>query len=241
MKVKVLIIDDEEPARQELRYLLSALPWLTVVGEAENAPAGLAAIITLHPDLVFLDIQMPQQSGVDLCTEIAQLPEPPEIIFATAYHHYAIEAFELSALDYILKPYHLPRILKAAHKARATILKKRGASPRAALERLPLRLDDRVLLVPYVDIAVAYTDGRDVLVATKGAVHRSDLSLQELEERLAGHSFFRVHRGYLVNLGKIREISPWFNGSYMLKVEDFVAEVPVSRKQAKDFRLRLGL
>jgi len=241
VKVRVLIIDDEAPARQELRFLLSTLPWLTVVGEAENASEGLAAIVAYHPDLIFLDIEMPKQSGVDLCGEIARLEDPPEVVFATAYHHYAAQAFELCALDYILKPYHPPRVLQAAHKARLSVERKREAKPRAALERLPLRAADRMLLVPYEDISVAYTDGRDVLVASKGAIHRSDLSLQELEERLERHNFFRVHRGYLVNLGKIREISPWFSGSYVLKVEDFVSEVPVSRKQAKAFRLRVGL
>jgi len=242
VNVRTLIIDDEEPARQELRFLLSTLPWLTVVSEAENASEGLAAIVAHHPDLVFLDIEMPKQSGIDLCAEIARLADPPQLIFATAYHHYAAQAFELCALDYILKPYHLPRVLKAAHKARLAVEKKRTPpSLRMPLVRLPVKAEDRVLLISYDDISVAYTDGRDVLVASRSAVHRTDLSLQELEARLENHNFFRVHRGYLVNLGKIREIAPWFNGSYVLKVEDFVSEVPVSRKQAKDFRLRVGL
>lgn len=217
------------------------LPWLDIVDEAENASAGLAAILAHHPELVFLDIEMPQRTGLDLCTEIAQLPDPPQVIFATAYHHYAVEAFELCALDYILKPYHLPRVHKAAYKARLAIAKNRPLALRTPLERLPVRADEKVLLIPYDDVAVAYTNGRDVLVSAKGAVHKCDLSLQELEERLQGHNFFRTHRSYVVNLDKILEISPWFSGSYVLKIEGIPLEVPVSRKHAKDFRSRVGL
>ncbi|MBS3937957.1 MAG: response regulator transcription factor [Peptococcaceae bacterium] len=237
-----MIIDDELPARQELRFLLQKLPWLAIVGEAEDSATGLDMVLAEHPDLVFLDIAMPQRSGVDLCKELAQLPDPPQVVFATAYHHYAVEAFELCALDYVLKPYHAQRVYKAAHKARLAVAKKHSLTTvRAPLDRLPVRADEKVMLIPYDDIAVAYTDGRDVLVSVKGTVHKCELSLQELEERLQANNFFRTHRSYLVNLDKILEVSPWFSGSYVLKIEGTTLEVPVSRKQVKDFRARVGI
>jgi len=211
------------------------------VGEAADAANGLELVLAEHPEVVFLDIEMPQQNGVYLCTELAKLPDPPQIVFATAYHHYAVAAFDLCVLDYILKPYHAHRVYKAAHKAKAAIAKKRNLTARATFERLPARGDGTTVLIPYEDISVAYTDGRDVLIATKGAVHKCDLSLQELEERLEGHNFFRTHRSYLVNLGKIVSITSWFSGSYVLKMEATPLDVPVSRKHAKDFRARVGV
>lgn len=241
MGIRAVIIDDEAPARQELRFLLTKLEWLEIVGEAENAAEGLALILAHGPQLVFLDVQMPGRNGLDLSKELAQLPEKPQVVFTTAFDRYAIEAFEVNALDYILKPYHEARVLKAAHKARIAIEKGQGLAPRLGREKLAVRRDEKTYLVPYDEVAAAYTDGREILVASKYSVYRSDLSLHELEDKLSAHNFFRCHRGYLVNLDKIKEVSPWFSGGYVLKLDGFSPEVPVSRKQVKEFRERVGI
>lgn len=242
MGITAVIIDDELPARQELRFLLSKLEWLDIVGEAENAVDGLALVFAHCPQLVFLDVQMPGLSGLDLSKELAQLPAKPQVVFTTAFDRYAIEAFEVNALDYILKPYNEPRVLKAAHKARVAIERGgQGVSSRPSKEKLAVRRDEKVYLLPYDEVAAAYADGRDIMVASKNTVYKSDLSLQELEERLAAHNFFRCHRGYLINLDKIKEVSPWFSGGYVLKLDGFAQEVPVSRKQVKEFRERVGI
>jgi len=239
--IRAIIIDDEQPARQELSFLLRQLGWLEVVGEAETADEGLAVILALCPELVFLDIKLPGVNGLELAKEIAQLPDKPHVVFTTAYDSYAIAAFEVNALDYILKPYHEARVLKAAHKARVALDKGKAQVARPAKDRLPVRRDEKVYILPFEDISLAFADGRDILVGAKQAVYRSELSLQELEDKFATHNFFRCHRGYLINLDKIKEISPWFSGGYVLKLEGFAADVPVSRKQVKEFRLRVGI
>lgn len=241
MAIRAVIIDDEQPARQELSFLLRQLEWLEVVGEAETADEGMAVILALCPQLVFLDIKLPGANGLELAKEIAQLPDKPHVVFTTAYDSYALAAFEVNALDYILKPYHEARVLKAAHKARVALDKGRAQVARPAKDRLPVRRDEKVYILPFDDISLAFADGRDILVGAKQAVYRSELSLQELEEKFATHNFFRCHRGYLINLDKIKEISPWFSGGYVLKLEGFAADVPVSRKHVKEFKLRVGI
>ncbi|MBT9177252.1 MAG: Transcriptional regulatory protein YpdB [Firmicutes bacterium] len=241
MTVRAVIIDDEQPARQELSFLLRQLEWLEVVGEAETADEGLAAILALCPQLVFLDIKLPGANGLELAKEIAQLPDKPYVVFTTAYDSYAIAAFEVNALDYILKPYHESRVLKAAHKARVALDKGKVQAPRSAKDRLAVRREEKVYILPFEDISLAFADGRDIMIGAKQAVYKSDLSLQELEEKFTTHNFFRCHRGYLVNLDKIKEVSPWFSGGYVLKLDGFLAEVPVSRKQVKEFKLRVGM
>jgi len=162
-------------------------------------------------------------------------------VFTTAYDSYAIQAFEVNALDYILKPYHDARVLKAAHKARVALDKTRAQAARFGKDRLAVRREEKVFILPYDDIALAFADGRDILICAKQVVYKSDLSLQELEEKFAMRNFFRCHRGYLVNLDKIKEISPWFSGGYVLKLDGFAQDVPVSRKQVKGLRLRVGI
>jgi len=239
--IRAVIIDDEAPARQELSFLLKRLDWVEVVAEADNAQDGFSAILRLEPQVVFLDIQMPGKSGLELSKDLAQLRKPPYIVFTTAYDKYAIEAFDANALDYLLKPYHEARVLKAAHKVRSAVSEPEATAVRSSLERLPVRRGENTLLLPFEDIAVAFTDGRDVHVAARNEVFKTELSLQELELRLSPRNFFRCHRSYLINLDRVTEISPWFSGGYNLKLAGFAEPVMVSRKQAKEFRERVGI
>jgi len=241
MIVKTVIVDDEAPARSELGWILRQLSYIEVVGEAENATRALALILQENPDLVFLDVQMPGRSGIELSRELARLPKRPYVIFTTAFDQYAIEAFELNALDYLLKPYNDARILMAANRAYQALLGEDKPTKTGSLERLPVHKEEKVFLLPYEQIALAYALGRDVLVCARGISYRSDFSLQELEQKLSQHNFFRCHRSYLVNLDRVKEVSPWFNGGYALRLEDFPEPVIVSRKQAKEFRERVGI
>ena len=241
MAIKAVIIDDEAPARQELSFLLRKLGWVEVVGEADNAHDGFTAVLRLEPQVVFLDVQMPGKSGLELSKDLAQLKKTPHIIFTTAYDQYAIEAFNVDALDYLLKPYHEARVLKAAHKVRAAISEREDVPHRGGLERLPVRRGESTLLLPYEEIAAAFTDGRDVHVAARGELFKTELTLQDLETRLYTRNFFRCHRSYVVNLDRIVEITPWFNGGYNLKLSGFSEPVMVSRKQSKEFRERVGI
>jgi len=241
MAISAVIIDDEAPARQELAFLLRKLGWIEVVGEADNAQDGFAVVLRLEPQVVFLDVQMPGKSGLEMSKDLSLLKKTPHIIFTTAYDMYAIDAFNVDALDYLLKPYHEARVLKAAHKARAAIDGDGDLAPRGGLERLPVRRGETTVLIPYENIAVAFTDGRDIYVAANGEVYRTDLTLQDLEAKMYARNFFRCHRSYLVNLDKIVEVSPWMNGGYNLKLSGYSEPVMVSRKQSKEFRERVGI
>ncbi len=241
MTVRTVIVDDEAPARSELSWVLRQLSYIEVVGEAENANKALALILAESPDLVFLDVQMPGRNGIELSRELARLPKRPHVIFTTAYDQYAIEAFEINALDYLLKPYDDARVLMAANRAYRAILGDDKQKRTGSIERLAVRKDEKVFLLPFEEIALAYALGRDVLVCAHGVSYRSDCSLQELEQKLSQHNFFRCHRSYLVNLDRVKEVSLWFNGGYALRLEDFPEPVIVSRKQAKEFRERVGI
>ena len=241
MPIRAVIIDDEAPSRQELAFLLRKLGWVEIVGEADNAQEGYATVLRLEPQVVFLDVQMPGKSGLELSKDLSQLKKTPHIIFTTAFDKYAIEAFDVDALDYLLKPYHEARVLKAAHKARAAISENEDVQPRGSLERLPVRRGETTLLLPYEEIAAAFTDGREVYVAARGEVFRTEFTLQDLETKMYTRNFFRCHRSYLVNLDRIVEISPWLNGGYNLKLAGYNEMVMVSRKQSKEFRELVGI
>ncbi|NLP17544.1 MAG: response regulator transcription factor [Firmicutes bacterium] len=254
-KLKVLVVDDEAPARSELKYLLEKTGEVEVMGDAASGPEALKLIMDMQPEAVFLDIKMPGQDGFAIAEAVlAAHDEPPFFVFATAFDSYALQAFQVRAVDYILKPFQEERVaqtvqrllsLRAAHRpgelARSlgALLKKirEGEEP----ARLPVDINDRIVLLPVEDICAAYCRDKDVLVKTKGKEYQVRSTLTELEERL-GCRFFRAHKGYLVNIDHIAEIIPWFHGSYLLLMDDCEhMEIPVSRRRAPVLRERLGL
>ena len=246
MSIKAVIIDDEYLSIKELSFLLSKIPYINVVGQADCGREGLNLIQKVRPDLVFLDIQMPDITGMQLSKEIRKLNIPCKIIFTTAYDQYAIEAFDVNAIDYILKPYEEERVIQAAKKAKDIIENhrtqtKQGLKSSTFFNKLSILKDDTVRLIDIEDIIVIYTEDRNIYIKTKEETFHSHSSLQELEDRLRDKGFFRTHRGYLVNLNKIKEISPWFNGSYVAKLEGFDREVPISRNKVKSFKEILGI
>lgn len=262
MKLKALIVDDEYPARQELRFALSGFDNIEIVGEATNAQEALALVKALDYHVLFVDISMPGMSGLDLGAVIQELPRQPHIIFVTAYDEYAVRAFEVSVVDYLLKPVEPGRLKKAIDKvvkacqesaAAADEATARGTNGngevRAAansqgqikIDRLPAEKQGKTVLVAESDIFYAFTEQDYIYVKTFNDKLFTRFTLKELEARLNSSIFFRTHRCYLVNLHKVREIIPFFNGTYNLVVEDKEnSEVPVSRAQAKKLRKILG-
>lgn len=262
MKPRALIVDDEAPAREELRFLLEEIGRVQVVGEATNGEEALVLINSLDYDLVFLDIRMPGRSGLEIAKEVHSLPQRPRVIFTTAYPDHAVEAFDLSAADYLVKPFDAERLRRAVERALATGAERtddgapaspgreadaarQAVRPRAAeperLVRIPVQKDGRTKLVDgdaivYVSAARGYSSiklgDERVLVS---------FSLNELERRLQGH-FFRVHRSYLVNLRYVRELVPDFRGALVLVMNDRQrSRVEVSRRHARELRKRLGV
>ncbi|ACX52850.1 two component transcriptional regulator, LytTR family [Ammonifex degensii KC4] len=250
MKLRALIVDDEYPARQELRYALSRIDNVEVVGEATNAQEALMLIKALDYSVLFLDIAMPGMNGLELGSVIQELPRPPYIIYVTAYDEYAVKAFDVNAVDYILKPIDEKRLRKAIAKVMRLMQGANGevaatAEPRpeplARIDRIPAEKNGKTVLVAEGDIVFAFTEGDAVYLKTYSDKFLTRFTLKELEARLNPNIFFRTHRCFIVNLHKVKEIIPYFNGTYSLVVEDKEkSEVPLSRAQAKKLRRILG-
>ena len=235
--MKALIIDDERLARQELRSLLAGFPSLEIVGECNNAENAIKMINELHPDLIFLDIQMPGKNGFELLKE---LPEAPKVIFVSAYDEYAIRAFDVNALDYLLKPVQVERLSNAINKA-ITGEQEKEVTP---VSTLPLTEDDQVFVkdgekcwfVKLSDIRLFESEGNYVRVYFEGNRPLILRSLNNLDERLNQKSFFRASRKHIINLKWVEKIENWFNGGLMVKLKSGGEQVEISRRQAAKFR-----
>lgn len=252
MKLKALIVDDEYPARQELRFMLQEFKDVEVVGEATNAREALNLVSALDYSVLFVDINMPGMNGLELSRTIQKRSNPPFVIFVTAYEEYALEAFEVNAVDYLLKPFDEKRLGLAIDKVRRLVeqrLQQPSPAAKAApegekgrLNRLPVEKEGKTILLDQNDLIYACTQGDNIYLKTSGEQYRTRFTLKELETRLDPRLFFRCHRCYIVNLTKIREMVPFFNGTYTLIMADKQqSEVPVSRKQARNLKSLLGI
>lgn len=248
MSIKAVIIDDEYLSIEELSFLLSKIDYIDIVGKADCGMDGLNIVKELKPDLVFVDVRMPDITGIQLSKEINKLNIKCRIIFTTAYDQYAIEAFDVNAIDYILKPYEDERVFRAASKAKSIIENNNIDANRSyptpsniAFNKLSVLKDDRLILIDIEDILLIYTEDRNIYIKTNKETFISNYSLQELEEKLSEKGFFRTHRSYLVNLNKIKEVSPWFNGSYVAIIDGINTEIPISRNHIKSFKQILGI
>jgi len=251
MKLRALIVDDEYLARQELRFLLEQFKDIEIVGEAAGATEALKLIEALDYDVLFLDINLPGISGVELAHKISKHPRRPEVIFTTAYDNYAIEAFSVNAIDYILKPVSKQRLRQAVDKLRdkrseqqaapAAKSAQQSAQPDSiSLNRIIAESGGRMVLVDVDKIYYAYVKRDLVYIKTYDEEMLTRFTLKELESKL-GSNFFRSHRSYIVNIQKVREIHPFFNGTHILVMEDKErSEIPVSRNQSKKLRKLLG-
>lgn len=260
MTLKALIVDDEYPARQELRFMLGKFDNIEIVGEATSATEALALIRALDYQILFLDINLPGMNGLELGAIIQDLPRPPFVIFVTAYDEHAIEAFDVNAVDYILKPIDekrlkraIDRVIKAQHERIAsepvsapniipdTTKVAKTTSDEIKINRIPAEKLGKTILVDISEIFFAFTEQDYVYIKTFSDKLFTRFTLKDLEVRLGGGMFFRTHRCYIVNLHKVKEIVPFFNGTYNLVLEDKDrSEVPVSRAQAKKLRKILG-
>lgn len=237
MEIRVMIVDDEEPARCELTHLLQEMPGLSVVGEAATGQEALKLALILKPDVVFLDIQMPM-GGLEVARELNRQKKPPHIIFVTAYDHYALDAFEFHGVDYLLKPVNEERLLRTIAWVQDN-LRENGQCP--VLQRIPAEKKGHFVMLDLKDILFFFSRDDRVMVRTLHEELLTPFLMKDLEERL-NNGFFRCHRKYIVNLSHIEEVIPWFNGSYNLKVNDQdKTEVPVSRQKTQELRKILGL
>jgi len=249
--LKILLVDDEQPARAELRYILSLLPQTEVIGEAADGTQAIALAAECNPDVIFLDINMPGISGLEAAGIIRRLVPEAMIVFATAYDEYALKAFEIGAVDYVLKPFAEARIEQTvARVGRYQDSDRRQAGEKVddllqmsrPVQKLPVEKSGKISLIDYENILYAYTSRGCVRLVTKETELDYQGSLAELEEKLRGSMLRRVHKSYIVNLSQVSEVIPWFKGTYWLKMAgDSATEIPVSKSQIKTIKALLGL
>ena len=258
--LRTIVVDDEQLAREELCFLLGQLDDVDVVGQAGNGIEALRVVEEQSPDLVMLDVQMPGLTGFQVARRLLQAGIEAQFIFVTAYDQHAIEAFEVNAVDYLLKPVEAERLATAVDRARRRIqtdrpsAKGRSADEMERLlqmlsdredrrEQLALKVADRFLLVQSDEVVHASVEDDVITVVTNSLSGTSNYrTLDELQARLDPAVFWRVHRSHLVNINKIKEIVPWFSRNYILKMRDGKGtEIPVSRSQTKRLREYLRL
>jgi two-component system response regulator LytT len=238
----VYVVEDELFARDELKYLLSRIREVKVIGEAETVDEAVSEISRLEPDVIFLDISLAEGNGLDAAKQINKLKNPPFVVFATAFYEHALEAFELNAIDYITKPFMEQRIsqtfekikkLKEAQQAGDALSETRQTEKRKS--KLAVAQGDRIIMVDMEKIVYIGTEDRQVILKTVDTRFKIDTPLYEMTYKLKSSPFLRVHRGYIVNADYVDEVEPWFNGTYNLLLSDG-SKVPVSRSYIKEIR-----
>ena len=261
MTLRALVVDDEQPARQELCFQLDRIAAVEVAGQAGDGLEALALIDALRPDLVLLDIQMPGRNGFDVARELLASPADTRVVFVTAYDEYAIDAFEVNAVDYLLKPVEPERLERAIERVRGRLENERaadgGGMAGAELRRLvqyvterqtgpaqlAVKVGERFQLIQSSDIIYAALADDVITVVTDDLTGSSSYrTLDELQAKLDPAVFWRVRRSHLININKVKEIVPWFSRNYILKMQDASGtEIPVSRAQTKRLRTHLNL
>ena len=261
--LKVMVVDDEQLAREELCFQLEQIGDVEVVAQAGNGLEALTAVDRHEPDLVFLDIQMPGLSGFEVARRLlAREDDTPALVFVTAFDQHAIEAFEVNAVDYLLKPVEGPRLEQALVRARRRLSSERPAAGSAGplndqleqivkmmalrqgrRDQVAIKTGERFILVQADEIIYASLADESINIVTGQVTGTSNYrTLDDLQTRLDPETFWRVHRSHLVNINKIKEIVPWFSRNYILRMKDAKAtEIPVSRSQTKRLREYLKL
>jgi two-component system LytT family response regulator/two-component system response regulator LytT len=254
MPINTIIVDDEKPARDELAFLLKSFPEINLQAQGKNGLEAINLIKEHSPDLLFLDVQMPGLDGFGVLKKLVERKlKVPHVVFATAFDQYAVQAFDVNAIDYILKPFDKARIAKAVQKVKKEIEAHTSTTER--LEQLVAQLSatnsnskppskilvksqQRMLLVDSNDLIFASIEGGLISVVARDVEGTSQCrTLEELHAALDGDSFWRPHRSYLVNVHHIKEVVPWFKSSFMIKMNDKKqSEIPVSRQQTKRLR-----
>jgi two-component system response regulator LytT len=252
--ITAIVADDEQLAREELCFLLGKIDGIEVIAQAGDGPQALDDIARLTPDVAFLDVQMPGLTGFEVARHVLENGTDLAVVFVTAFDHRAIEAFEVNAVDYVLKPVEPARLEQAVQRVR----KRQAGQPLGdQLEKLvrlmsgqkdrrmqvAVKMADRIALVQADDIIYASLAEDSISIVTGQVSGTSNYrTLDELQARLDPEVFWRVHRSHLVNINKIREIVPWFSRNYILRMNDADAtEIPVSRTQTRRLREYLKL
>lgn len=243
--MKAIIVEDEFLAQQELSWMIKQHSSIDIVACFDDGLDVLKFLQHNEVDVIFLDINIPSLDGVLLAQNISKFAHKPQIVFITAWKEHAVQAFELEAFDYILKPYHESRIVSMLHKLEAHGQQQPAAPDAATLrpvaQTVNLMRDERIIVTDINEIYYLEAHEKLTFVYTRREEYVMSVAMSEFCSRLPESQFFRCHRSYCVNLNKIREIEPWFNNTYLLRLRDLDFQVPVSRSKVKAFRQLMRL
>ena len=235
MAIRTVIVDDEKPAREEIKFLLSHFKDFELLGECDNAFDALNIILSKNPDVVFFDIEMPGFNGIQLAEALKNIKDAPRVVFVTAYSNYAVKAFELNALDYLVKPIDEKRFVDTVNKIRKEVRRREKPSLNFIIGE---RGNELFLLKPD-DILYLYAKKEKIFAKTnEGDMCCRGITLQSAEDNLKKEHFFRVHKSYLINMNKAKKIIPWFKGKYLIEMENG-DRVPLSSHREKEFREKI--
>lgn len=244
--IQVIIVDDERAALIELKYLLKKFEAVTVIGMYTTPSKVVDVVISLQPQVVFLDIEMPKMNGFELAEKILEVSPNVKIVFTTAFDEYAIRAFDINAVDYILKPISEKRLEQTVMKLiRQQARNEEPPNLQKMLKQYFMKKNktkisvwkgETIMLIDPKQIIYCKAAAGDVTLYTKDGVYRSENSLADIHNELEQENFFRCHRSYLINLDEIKVIEPWFNNTYIFKMNVFKEEIPISRRHMKEFR-----
>lgn len=236
--LNAIIVDDEAPARSELRYLLGEVGGVEVLAEAASVREAIEKMQSYPVDVLFLDVSMPEVTGIQFAEALQRLKNPPAVIFVTAYSEHALEGFKVNAVDYLVKPVEIDRLHQAVNRATEYVTLHVKATQS---ERIPVEKGGKKILIA-ID-SIRYVMARDdyAYLQTDSDRYFSTVSLAQLEKRLDGHGFFRVHRGYLVNLSMVEEVEPVAGGTLLLTLNGVEDKIPVSRRRVSSLKKALGL
>lgn len=253
--IRALVVDDEAPARGELIYILKLFKEIQVIGEGSHGQEALILNQKLNPDLIFLDIDMPGLNGIEVAEELLKSPHRPIVVFVTAYEKYAIKAFEVNAMDYLLKPISekrlekgIKRILENIHREKTNYFEKLESllndlnnKEEKTPKKISLNHNGTLIPIDIDDIIYASIEEKNTVVYTDKGKFQINTTLNELKDRLNSSNFFRSHKSFLVNLDAIELIEPWFNCTYNLKLRNTKEKILVSRSRSKEFKEMMNI
>ena len=234
--INCIIVEDELPAREELKYFLNEEKEIKLIEEFESPLDTLNFLEKNKIDVVFLDINMPDKNGINLGKIISKIYPEVKIIFITAYKDYAVDAFEVKAFDYLLKPYSEERIRNLLKSLVSTKSVDNILNRNTSLKKITINMDEKIYVLSLTDVDYIEANEKETLIFANKKRYVSKIKISKWEEMLEGYNFYRCHRSYIINLDKIVEIEQWFNSSWIIKLKNYSTTIPLSRNNIKELK-----
>ena len=234
--ISCIIVEDELPAREELKYFLNEEKEIKLIAEFDNPLDTLNFLENNTTDVIFLDISMPDMNGISLGKIVTKMYPNMKIVFITAYKDYAVDAFEIKAFDYLLKPYSETRIrnlLKSLVNRETEVI---SSIKNTNLKKITVNIDERLYVISLTDVDYIEASEKETLIFSNQKKYISKIKISKWEEMLKGYNFYRCHRSFIINLDKITEIEQWFNSSWIIKIKNYTTAIPVSRNNIKELK-----